>query len=133
MGWLYELINRFRALTSRSREHKQNVNNGLAGASKQSSPTKGDEVAETALVFQPGPGRSEHQPPTDRRPATRQRTQPRLAHNLARLKSTCSEAFAKAMGRLVCHALCQQPSIPLPLRLCGGLYQAALGSQELPP
>ena len=47
-----------------------------------------------------------------------------------RLKPSCSEALAMAMGRLVCHALCQEPPIPLCLRLCSGLYQAALGSQD---
>ena len=54
---------------------------------------------------------------------------PKDTDGMWRLKATCSEAVAEAMGRLVCHALCQEPPIPLPLRLCSGLYQAALGSQ----
>ena len=39
--------------------------------------------------------------------------------------------YAEAMGRLIGHALCQNPPIPMPLRLCSGIYQAALGTQEM--
>ena len=47
-----------------------------------------------------------------------------------RFAAGCDVGFARALGRLVSHALCQQPAIPMPLRMCSGVYQAALGKVE---
>lgn len=48
-----------------------------------------------------------------------------------RFKPDCDPALARCMGRLIAHALYQDPPVPLPLHLCSAVYAAALGSQSM--